>query len=197
MSIQWGVKAQAIRGETESGDQYVVETFSGGALVGVIDGLGHGPKAAAASKAAVAALEGRPQEPVTHLMEHCHRAIRGTRGAVVSLASFNFEAAQMTWLGVGNVRGLLLRADPNAEKARDWLLVRGGVVGYQIPTLRPITLSLAPGDALVFTTDGIRSGFADELDAANRPPEAIAEQIFTDHRRGTDDTLVLVAKYVG
>jgi hypothetical protein len=36
------VRGRALRGELESGDLDVVVEFAGGALVGAIDGLGHG-----------------------------------------------------------------------------------------------------------------------------------------------------------
>ena len=55
--IQWGIASAAMRNEAESGDLHVVREFSGGVLVGVVDGLGHGPDAAVAAKAAVGILE--------------------------------------------------------------------------------------------------------------------------------------------
>ena len=48
----------------------------------------------------------------------------------------------MTWLGVGNVDGFLLRADNQTKPAHESLFLRGGVVGYQLPSLRPSTLLL-------------------------------------------------------
>lgn len=195
--IEWAVAAQAVAGETESGDQYVVEMYESGALVSVIDGLGHGPKAATAAKAAVAVMENHYRDSVVPLLKRCHEQLRGTRGVVMSLATFDLRESRLTWLGVGNVRGLLLRADPYAEKSREWLLLRGGVVGYQIPTLRPAVISLEPGDTLVFTTDGVRSGFADELPSNELTPQEMADRIFEDYRRGTDDTLVLIVRYKG
>ncbi|MBN1285614.1 MAG: SpoIIE family protein phosphatase [Anaerolineae bacterium] len=196
--IEWAVRAQAVAGEIESGDQYVVKVFDSGALVSVIDGLGHGVRAAAAAKAAVAVMEAHPYESVAPLLRRCHEELRGTRGVVASLATFDLRAARLTWLGVGNVRGLLLRANPRAERPREWLLLRGGVVGYQIPTLRPAVLDLALGDTLLFTTDGVRRGFADNL-AFDRVTQLqqIVNDIFEEYGRGTDDTLILAARYTG
>ena len=62
----------------------------------------------------------------------------------MSLASFNALDGAMTWLGVGNVTGLLLRADAGAERKRESLLLRGGVVGYRLPPLRPVAIPIAP-----------------------------------------------------
>ena len=38
-------------------------------------------------------------------------------------------------------------------------MLRGGVVGYSLPALRIATLSVAPGDTLIFATDGIGGSF--------------------------------------
>jgi serine phosphatase RsbU (regulator of sigma subunit) len=194
--IAWGMAVQAFDGQVESGDQCLVELFPDGALVAVVDGLGHGPRAAAVAKTAVAALEGYAHESVTSLLKRCHKGLRGSRGVVMSLASFNARGGTMTWLGVGNVEGLLLRANGAADLTHERLLLRGGVVGYRLPTLRPVAMPVMQDDTLIFATDGIRSGFAEELTLGDTPQQA-ADRILAQHARGTDDALVLVARYVG
>jgi negative regulator of sigma-B (phosphoserine phosphatase) len=161
--VEWGVAARAFDGRTESGDQYLVESFPNGVLVAVVDGLGHGPNAVVAGKTAIAALRDRGQDPVALLLRRCHESLRRTRGVVMSLASFDAVAGIMTWLGVGNVKGLLLSKAGEARCTQERLLLRGGVVGYNLPTLRPTVLPVARGDTLVFATDGLRSAFAHEL----------------------------------
>ncbi len=193
--IEWGVAAQSFDGKSDSGDQYLVEPFANGMLVVVVDGLGHGPRAAAAGKAAIAALEGHAHESVSSLLKRCHEALRRTRGVVMSLASFD-KSGSMTWLGVGNVKGLLLCLDEHGRVKRDRLLLRGGVVGYNLPTLRPATVNVVPGDTLIFATDGLRSVFAEELTLGNHPQQ-MADEILATYRRGTDDSMVLIARYVG
>jgi hypothetical protein len=56
-------------------------------------------------------------------------------------------------------------------------------------------LSVAYGDTLIFATDGIRSGFADNLNI-NASTQEIARNIIESHWRKLDDALVLVARYV-
>ncbi|MBN1218891.1 MAG: SpoIIE family protein phosphatase [Anaerolineae bacterium] len=203
--LEWGVAIQALAGHAESGDAYVVEPFTNGVLVGVIDGLGHGDRAAAVATTAAATLKTHPHEPVTSLMERCHEKLRGSRGAVISLASFNPLKETMTWLGVGNVDGILLKADKQSGSAHKTLLLRGGVVGYRLPSLYDVVLPIARGDLLFFVTDGIRSGFIKEqfqnpysqtLDKT-QSVQQIADTILAQYGRGTDDALVLVARYNG
>ncbi|MBN1178853.1 MAG: SpoIIE family protein phosphatase [Anaerolineae bacterium] len=195
--LDWSVASQAKPGFSESGDQYWAKLLPGTAQVAVIDGLGHGDKAAEVARAAIDTLDEHAGEPVVALLERCHRALLKTRrGAVMSLAAFDGHAGTVTWVGIGNVRGVLLRANPGAERPRESLLLRGGIVGYQIPTPRPVVLPIAPGDTLIFATDGIRSGFVEELNAHDTP-QAIADRIFEAFGRGTDDALVLVARYNG
>src|SRR5262249_17283405 len=130
------------------------------------------------------------------ILNRCHEALRGTRGVVLSLASFDSAEDTMTWLGVGNVEGILFRAEKSVVPAREGLLLRGGVVGYQLPPLRPATIPLGRGDTIVFATDGIRSQFAEES-PIGLDPDYAAHDIHARYSKQTDDSLVLVARYEG
>jgi len=190
-AIAWGWAGSAL--ELESGDLHVVVPFQGGALVALLDGLGHGPEAAAAASAAAPVLEAHPSESVVLLVQRCHDALRKTRGVVMSLASFHVAASSMTWIGIGNVDGVLLRTNGQPAEA---IVGRGGVVGYQIPALREKTVRVSPGDTLIMTTDGIRGGFIGEL-VIDDSPQALAELILARFAKGSDDAHVMVARYLG
>jgi serine phosphatase RsbU (regulator of sigma subunit) len=114
----------------------------------------------------------------------------------MSLASFDARESTMTWAGIGNVEGILVRGDGGARPPRELLTPRGGVVGYVLSSVRMATLAVAPGDTLILATDGIRSGFTVGVDVRLSPQE-VASAIFTRHARGADDALVLVARYRG
>ncbi len=193
--VAWGTAGAPIRGETESGDLHVVAPFENGVLVAVIDGLGHGAEAAAASKEAAVLLAANAGESVLVLVQRCHEGLRKSRGVVLSLASFDRRDESVTWLGVGNVEGVLLRT--KGSKAPDEAIpMRGGVVGYQLPPLRAATVAVSRGDTLIMSTDGIRGGFLRDLDV-ERGPRDIAQLIFERYAKGSDDALVLVARYMG
>lgn len=191
MTIQWGTAGAPIVGETSSGDRGVVVPFPGGALVAVIDGLGHGALACKAAEAAERILVATPRAPVHELVERCHHELRGTRGAVLSLASFDTQHQTMSWLGVGNVEGLLVRADHATSEA---VAMRGGTLGYNLPRLVPRTLAIHGGDTLVLASDGIRHGFKAEV-LASRTPQHIADEVVRRWAKSTDDSCVVVARY--
>ena len=98
--------------------------------------------------------------------------------------------------GVGNVTGSLLRASPVHPSRRQTLLLRGGVVGFQLPSLSEDVLTLVPGDTLLFATDGVHPGFAEGL-LPGPPPQEMADRILAQHFKGSDDALVLVARFLG
>jgi len=194
--LDWSAAKRAFPGETECGDACIVAPFPGGVLAGVIDGLGHGPEAAEAARVATANLQANAGGQVIDLVSSCHSAMRHTRGAALSLASFHVATGTMTWIGVGNVEGALFRIDRNAARPRDALMLRGGVVGYQLPPLRATTHHVDAGDMLVLVTDGISGSFYDRS-PIGRPAREIAEEILERCDKQTDDALVLVATYLG
>lgn len=192
--LQYWVAARAIPGEWESGDQYLVAPFSHGVLIAVVDGLGHGSKAAVAAKTAIATLAEHAGEPVVSLVQHCHTALRRTRGAVMSLATLNGLDNTMSWLGIGNVEGVLVSSRQGPAPRNVSLLLRGGIVGDRLPRLLPSTMQLTPGDLLFFGTDGIRSTFIQDIQYVEQP-FGLMHQLFFRHGRNTDDALLLGAKW--
>lgn len=192
--VEWGWAGAGL--EPDSGDLHVVVEFEGGALVAAIDGLGHGVEAGEASLAAARVLAAFPGEPLVRLFERCHEALHKTRGAVMTLASFDAWGSRLTWTGVGNVEAFLLRADPLAQPPREVVSLRGGILGFQLPALRPSVTHVSRGDTLVLATDGIHSGFAERL-PLHAGPQEIAESVLARHARGNDDALVVVARYLG
>lgn len=194
MIISWGCAGAAITGELTSGDRGVFVPFPGGALVAVIDGLGHGEEAAKASVKAEQILLASPYAPVDELVTRCHEQLRGTRGAVISLASFDGEHDTMSWLGVGNVEAVLIRAEHGV--ADEAVAMRGGTVGFLLPPLHPRTIKVHRGDTLVLASDGIRHGFKGEV-IPSREPQQIADEILRLWGKSSDDAFVLVARYTG
>ena len=194
--VEWGVAQITFEGQTVCGDLHLVKSFADGVLTAVVDGLGHGVEAAAAAQVAVATLEANAQEKAITLLERCHQALKPSRGAAISLASYNASYGTMNWLGVGNVEGVLLRADKDTAPPQESIMLFSGVAGHQIPLLRAVVTPVSPGDLLIFFTDGVRRDFLSEPIPA-QAPQRIADHICTKYSKGTDDSLVLAARYTG
>jgi hypothetical protein len=194
--LEWAVASAIVGDGTESGDRSLVKSLADGVLVAVVDGLGHGPEAAAAAKLAIAIADRASTGSPIALLRQCHEELRSTRGVVLSLAFFDRQDRTMTWLGVGNVEGVLLRSYPEASPRREILLLRSGVVGRHLPSISASVLAVEPGDTLVLATDGLRPGSAVGLDATP-PPKQLADFIIAREWQMNDDALVLVARYRG
>jgi len=194
--LDCGIAAQTLPGENESGDRYVVVQSPASALVAVIDGLGHGAAAAAASRMTAETVQENRDLSIIPLVRMCHQKLRNTRGVVMSVAAFNPAENTITWLGVGNVEGVLLHGDSRGMVSHEVLSLRGGVVGDQLPNLIASILPVSPGDTLIFATDGVRNNFLNGI-MAGHSVQRIAEKILAHHARGSDDALVLVVRYSG
>jgi len=195
-AIEWGVASSVLPGQSQSGDRHFVCSFPDGALLGVVDGLGHGDEAAAASAKAVHVIENGAELPITALMQRCHEELKATRGVVISVASVTISRGLMAWIGVGNVQGVLLRAGTQMPQPQEVLLLRGGVLGIHLPPLAAEVLEVLPGDILIFATDGVREEFARGPITADASEEA-AKNVLGHFWKGNDDALVLVARFLG
>ncbi len=196
--IEWAVASKPIPGEFALGDSFLVTARKQGALLAVVDGLGHGPEAAAAAERAVGIMKVSSDEDIASLMRRCDLALKHTRGAVLSLATMDFESRSLGWAGIGNVDGIVLRQTVEGRPTHKRLAPQPGVLGDNARTPRTESITLSPGDVLVFATDGIVHSFADNLEPLmSSSPERMARYILEDYWRGTDDALVLVVRYKG
>jgi phosphoserine phosphatase RsbX len=194
-SLEWHTATMPMPGEEVLGDGAVVAFAEERALLAVIDGVGHGAEAAAAAEVAASTLKHSAAQDVASAVLECHRVLAHTRGAALSLAWIDGRENTMIWLGIGNVEARLLHgAEP--VPGSESLLLRTGIVGHELPHLAPHSVALSRGDLVIFATDGIRRDFADDLTPAGSCRE-IADRILQQHALGSDDALVLVARYLG
>ena len=188
--LEWGVAARPRPGEDVSGDAAVVEVTRETALIAAVDGLGHGPAAADAADRATAVLRGAAGEHADVLVERCHTALRGTRGAAIGIATLDRD--RLSWAGVGNVEAWLFSVStPPAA-----LFLRPGVVGHALPPPQPAAITLRRGDVLVLVSDGVGRAFVEDFHAAGTPQQ-LANRILAEHAREADDAVVVVVRYLG
>ena len=194
-ALERGEAGAPLAGESRSGDLAVFAPYEGGALVAAIDGLGHGAAAADAAEAAGAILSQRPADSPETLLRRCHDALRTTRGVVATLAWFDLATAGLTWTGIGNVEGRLVRAHRGRGDSDDSPTLFGGVLGWSLPAVRVVRTELAPGDCLVMATDGVAADFGSSL-MPGVPAEEQAQRVLASHARGSDDALVVAVRYL-
>jgi serine phosphatase RsbU (regulator of sigma subunit) len=156
----------------------------------MIDGLGHGPQAAAAAAAAIGVLAAHPVLDLPVAMQQCHEALKGTRGAALLLIRVAMEARELTFAGVGNVEAQLWQGGRTQHLISD-----RGIVGATLPRTRPVTISLAADWLLLMYTDGIRDRFdLPTLRQTAAGADTLAHALLTDWSRATDDATILVAQ---
>jgi phosphoserine phosphatase RsbX len=192
--LERGEAGEPLAGEDRSGDLAVWVPYEGGALVATLDGLGHGRAAADASEAAAEQFRRYAGEPPETMLRHCHQALRSTRGVVATVAWFDLETAGLSWTGVGNVEGRLVRAGRARGDSVDSPTLFGGVLGWSLPSVRVLRTTLAPGDCVVMATDGVAADFGSSLVPGASAQEQ-ARRVLASHSRGSDDALVVAVRW--
>jgi negative regulator of sigma-B (phosphoserine phosphatase) len=172
-------------GEIQNGDAVLVrQSVAGHTMLAVIDGLGHGPDAAQASRAAIEVLTLLPFETNVHdAMQEMHRELKGTRGAAATLCivkDFKLEIC-----AVGNVALMCTNCSIP-------LVLSAGVLGHQVSRFRIGACEVTSRSRLALLSDGISTRFRLEEYRHLEPPDACRE-IMSRYRRKEDDATVLVA----
>lgn len=189
MGLSYGLIHQPVVGEATCGDAYLVLDQGSFVLVAVSDGLGHGPAAQEASRTAIAYLEAHATQPPQVLLEGCHRALRGTRGAVLAIARIERENGRLVHSGLGNIETRIV----TTQKVYRPVSVNG-IVGHQARKFRSEEFPFAPGDLLIMHSDGISDRFEISSAARGRDLQLLASQIAHEHGRHHDDQLLLILR---
>jgi hypothetical protein len=152
----------------------VFSRFPNGVLMAAVAGLGSGDQAREAAATAAELLEGHPGDSPISLVQRCHEALRGTRGAALALASVSELDSRMTWLAIGRVEAVLLRAAPGDEPMSEAGPALQGVVGLRLPALQGSTVLVRRDDRLVLSSGSAILGKARFLRGVGerRPPAA-------------------------
>ena len=196
--IEWAATSRPLPGQALCGDRSIAVDVNGtAALIGVLDGLGHGAPAAEAADCGVQMLGDARGDPLDMLVQSCHRGLSNTRGVAMTLARIDFQTDTLSWVGVGNVAADLVAKHPAGVEVRSSVRLAGGIVGYRIPeVVAAQNLPMRTGDLLVVTSDGIAENHLDDIDFG-APALAIAEQILHSHAKDSDDAMVLTARHRG
>ncbi|MFC0007922.1 SpoIIE family protein phosphatase [Micromonospora siamensis] len=187
-----GALTRPITGEQVSGDGYAVRVAEGRRQLLACDGLGHGPLAASATGAALAAFRDAPAGPPGVVVQHLHRAMSHTRGAALAVAEIDPEAGVLRYAGLGNISAAVVEEG----QRRRGLVSLPGIAGHQRPTVREYDYPFGPDATLVMHSDGVvdRWDLADYPGLAGRAPTVVAATLLRDAGTRRDDACVLVAR---
>jgi anti-sigma regulatory factor (Ser/Thr protein kinase) len=177
-------------GEEVCGDGYAARIIEGRRQVMLCDGLGHGPLAAVAARAAVAEFLAAPAGGPAAALDHIHRRIRHTRGVVGAIAEFEPGADVLRFAGVGNIAGTVIDGDQ-----RRAMVSLPGILGEQRREARDFTYPLPAGAQVVLHSDGLtdRWSLGAYPGLTAQAPVVVAATLLRDAGKRRDDAAVLVA----
>ncbi|MCY3023176.1 MAG: ATP-binding protein [Planctomycetota bacterium] len=188
--LDFGVATRPRQGTGPNGDAFVARSWPDHALVGVIDGLGHGELAHRAAQGARLFIEDHFDQPLPNLFAGAERVCRGTRGVVMALARFDLPAATFSLASVGNVEARLW----GSSDARNFV-VRRGIIGVNAPKPVVTTHAWTPESTLVLHSDGLRTHWdwsALPRDICQNPSEVALFLLRTLGKESDDATVVVV-----
>jgi anti-sigma regulatory factor (Ser/Thr protein kinase) len=182
-----------MRGERESGDAWAAWSAGDLTSVFVVDGLGHGSEAARAAAAAVDTFLRHAERSAADVIALVHAALRTTRGAAVALAELDQRSATLRYCAVGNIAAIVSRLDGSEQH----LVTLPGIAGHVSRRVQTFTYAWPRGSILVMHSDGVGTHWspAQYAGSLHQDPAALAGAIYRDHRRGTDDATVVVARH--
>jgi len=186
-----GAVCLPVTGEEAPGDSWEIQQRPGGWRLLVADGLGHGPFARDPAQRAIGAFRETPAGSPAEVLEACHAALHGTRGAAVAVADVDLEAGTVRFAGVGNVAATILGEGPSL-----YMVSLNGIVGQGAARFREFSYPWSPGALLVMASDGLSTRW--KLDSypglAARHPSLIAGVLYRDHGRPRDDITVVAVR---
>ena len=189
--LELGVVCLPKKGEEVAGDGWLLEPSGDYCTVLVVDGLGHGPNAARAARAATDAFAAHPGATPAALMQICHGALVATRGAAGAAARVALAKSQGTFAGIGNIACRVEWTD-----ARRQLVSHSGTLGHVMRRVQEFDFSFPAGALLILHSDGLAGHWAsaDYPGLGSKHAGLIAGVLYRDHERGTDDVTVVVLK---
>ncbi|MBL8682502.1 MAG: SpoIIE family protein phosphatase [Myxococcales bacterium] len=172
-------------GESANGDAGVVRKTEAHTMFAVVDALGHGVVAQAVADRARAALSGAALDRgVVSLIEQAHEALKGTRGAALTLGVYTAGTRSIELAGVGNVQvRSLSRSLP--------FVAAPGVVGSRVSRVRSTTIELLPNETVLIASDGLPRRTSATLEDAP-DADALCEHMLSLAHAHDDATVMLV-----
>jgi len=185
-----GAVCVAKPGEVACGDDWALVSGSGRHALMIVDGLGHGPDAAAAARTATGVFA-RSRGSAAELLGALHDALKSTRGAAAAVAVAQPGRGVLDYAGIGNVAAAI-----RGEGRVRHLVSHNGILGHGAPRMHELSYPFPADALLVMHSDGLAThwdlGKYPGLEAKH--PALIAGVLWRDHARGRDDVTVAVMR---
>ena len=177
--------------EEVSGDGWDIIENGPRKLIIVVDGLGHGPLAAEASRLAIRIFRRESLKTILQILESIHLGLRQTRGAAAAIAEINLETNRVSYAGIGNIAGTLVTQSTHRS-----MVSYNGTLGQEIYKMQQFQYELVEGAVLIMHSDGLGSHWDLQKypGILARTPSLIAGMLFRDFNKGRDDSTVVVYK---
>ena len=191
VSLEAAARIRPRLGETGAGDTAVIRQVDDGLVIGMVDVLGHGPEAHAVAVRIKEFLERSTATEPSTLMNGLHELLKGSaRGAAAGICSISERDGMLRYVGHGNTRA-----------RRFWqrstrLVSRDGLIGSAIRQHHEQSIKLAPGDIVLFYTDGVTDRFdlEDYRHAVSDTPRSLAHNVIEMFGKDHDDAACIALR---
>jgi anti-sigma regulatory factor (Ser/Thr protein kinase) len=179
-------------GETECGDAWDLRWTDERLSALVVDGLGHGPLAAAAAAQAVRVFGERAFDSPASYLETAHSALRSSRGAALAIAEVDLRTRKLHYAAVGNIAASVVGPSGKSQA----LMSHSGIIGVEVRKMRQFDYEWDDGALLIMHSDGLSARWKldDYPGLARADAGIIAATLYRDGKRERDDATILVAR---
>ncbi len=212
LPLDIGVATRPLLGMSVNGDGFVVKHWQDHALIGVIDGLGHGQFAHLAAEMARQYVETHADQSLDALFRGTARACLATRGVVMALARFEFlenytssgdladsndvlltpaPKPRFFYASIGNIEVRLLGSSEPV-----FFNLRRGVVGSNTPNVVVTEHSWKKDNILIIHSDGLTTRWHPKNfpNLPLSPASELAQELLNSLSKQDDDATVIVIK---
>jgi serine/threonine protein phosphatase PrpC len=192
--LVFGVATRPCRLMPVNGDAFVIKQWAESALVGVIDGLGHGQFAYRAAQAARHYVERHYDQPLAEIFRGVARTCRASRGVVMGLARFDWGRSTLTFASVGNVEARVF----GSPEPMNFVFPRG-ILGLNARSPVVTQHRWALSNVMVLYSDGLITHWrwTDFPHFAEASASVAAQELLRAFARQADDATVVVVKSAG
>ena len=190
MHLEIGTYSRPFFGERIIGDAIVTSVNDKFTYLVIIDGIGHGPKAAEISSAIKKFIEKNWIPDPSQLIEKVHYHIKGSKGAVIGISVINHDESTLIYSGLGNITCRIIGAVNKSMVSAD------GLLGVRLRSVQNSNTVIHDKDIIVMHSDGVSSSssLVDFPKLKATSPRLLAKKIVQTFGSEYDDASCVIVK---